>query len=94
MVERHEGPATQLMMKKQAIPIAEIYVPTKRRSSLDLERVQAIADSILSEGLKMPILVREDGSRYVLVEGHHRLEACRALGEATIDAYLVQSRRH
>ena len=29
---------------------------------------------------------------YILVEGYHRLEAARALGEETIVAYLVQAR--
>jgi sulfiredoxin len=29
-----------------------------------------------------------------LVEGLHRLEACKQLGEATIFGYLVQARRH
>ena len=31
---------------------------------------------------------------FVLVEGLHRLEACRQLGEETIFGYLVQARRH
>ncbi|WP_371823115.1 ParB N-terminal domain-containing protein [Microvirga sp. HBU67558] len=42
----------------------------------------------------MPIPVRPDGQRFVLVEGLHRLEACKALGETTIPAYLVQARKH
>ena len=41
---------------------------------------------------------RQSGSHltlwnYVLVEGLHRLEACKALGEETIEAHLVQARR-
>jgi sulfiredoxin len=82
------------MLKKQPIAIAEIHVPLKRRSTLDPARVAALADSIISDGLQMPILVRQDGRRFVLVEGLHRLEACKALGETTVDAYLVQSRLH
>jgi hypothetical protein len=39
-------------------------------------------------------MVRKDGARYVLVEGLHRLEACKRLGETTIAGYLVQARRH
>jgi sulfiredoxin len=39
-------------------------------------------------------MVREDGGRFVLVEGLQRLEACRSLGEDTIRGYLVQARRH
>jgi hypothetical protein len=33
-------------------------------------------------------------TRFVLVEGLPRLEACKALGEATIAAYFVQARQH
>jgi hypothetical protein len=48
---------------------------------------------ILEHGLRMPILVRRDEARFVLVEGLHRLEACKALGERTIKALVVQARR-
>ena len=37
-------------------------------------------------GQETPITAREDGGRFVLVEGLHRLEACRSLGEDTIVA--------
>lgn len=82
------------MLKATAVKVATIYVPTKRRTSLDVSKVAKIAESILERGLTTPILVREDGKRYVLVEGLHRLEACKSLGEETILAYLVQARRH
>jgi len=49
---------------------------------------------MLEKGQEEPIPVRLDGSRFVLVEGLHRLEACKALGETTVSAYLVQARRH
>jgi ParB-like chromosome segregation protein Spo0J len=81
-------------MLKKHFPIASVYVPVKRRSTLDPARVAAIAESILSAGLKAPILVRQDEGRVVLVEGLHRLEACRSLGEETIAGYLVEARRH
>lgn len=82
------------MMRRESFPIANIYVPVKRRSELDPEKVQALAESILDKGLQNPILVRKDGERFVLIEGMHRLEACRQLGETTIYGYLVQARRH
>ena len=49
---------------------------------------------MLTEGQQTPILVREDGARFVLVEGLHRLEAAKALGEATIVGYRVDARKH
>ncbi len=82
------------MMKARRFPVASIYVPTKRRTTLDPDRVQILAHSILAAGQEAPILVRQDGERLVLVEGLHRLEACRSLGEETILAYLVEARRH
>ena len=81
------------MMKRETIPIADVYVPIKRRATLEQKRVDEIAASIL-DGLLSPILVRADGARFVLVEGLHRLEAAKALGEETIAAFLVDARKH
>jgi sulfiredoxin len=82
------------MMKREKIPIAEIYVPVKRRATLKPETVRELANNILENGQQTPILVRRDGDRFVLVEGLHRLEACKALGEETILGYLVQAAKH
>jgi sulfiredoxin len=82
------------MMKRETFAIANIYVPAKRRATLDPKKAQAIAESMLQVGQQTPILVRQDGERFVLVEGLHRLEACKQLGEETILGYLVQARRH
>lgn len=82
------------MLKAQDFEIARIRVPVKRARTLDSDRVGALAESILEEGLQIPINVRADGDGFVLVEGLHRLEACRALGETTIRGYLVQARKH
>jgi ParB/RepB/Spo0J family partition protein len=82
------------MMKSEKFAIANIYVPMKRRATLDPKKVQEIAESILQSGQQTPILVRQDGERFVLIEGLHRLEACKQLGEETIRGYLVQARRH
>jgi sulfiredoxin len=82
------------MMKRETFAIANIYVPAKRRATLDPRKAQAIAESMLQVGQQTPILVRQDGERFVLVEGLHRLEACKQLGEDTIFGYLVQARRH
>ena len=81
-------------MRRESFPIADIYVPAKRRATLNPATVEALAASILEVGQQEPILVRRDGDRFVLVEGLHRLEACLALGETSIHGYLVQPRKH
>ena len=82
------------MMKRQAIAVANIYVPVKRRAELKPAIVDELAESIMKLGQQTPILVRRDGDRFVLVEGLQRLEACKKLGEATIFCYLVDARKH
>ena len=82
------------MMRRETLAIADIYVPVKRRATLDQKRVNEIAASILEKGQQTPILVRADGARFVLVEGLHRLEAARALGEKTVLCFLVNARKH
>ncbi|MFQ5619301.1 MAG: ParB N-terminal domain-containing protein [Rhodospirillales bacterium] len=80
-------------MEIVSIAIDDIYVPVKRRRDLNPETVEALAESIMEDGLRTPIGVRRDGDRFVLVSGLHRLEACKALGEETINAHLVQARK-
>jgi sulfiredoxin len=82
------------MMKRESFPVAKIYVPLERRKTLDQSRVDALATDMLANGQQTPILVRRDGARFVLVEGLHRLEAARALGEQTIVGFRVDARKH
>jgi ParB-like chromosome segregation protein Spo0J len=82
------------MLQIHQVKIETIYIPTERRKTLDSLRAALLAEDILDGGMKIPIQVRFDGKRHVLIEGLHRLEAARLLGETTIAAYLVQARKH
>jgi ParB-like chromosome segregation protein Spo0J len=82
------------MLLKQMFPVDKIYVPVKRMKTLEPAKVEAIAESILEEGQKTPIRLRAGKDRFVLVEGLHRLEAVKALGEETIEGCLVNARLH
>ena len=82
------------MMKRENFPIDKIYVPTERRKTRDQKRVDEISESMLKDGQQTPIKVRADGERFVLIEGLHRLEAAKALGEKTIIGFLVDARKH
>jgi hypothetical protein len=81
----------EAMLEPDTFPIDKIYVPVKRRKALKTKLVQEIAESILEIGQQAPILVRPDEGRFVLVEGLHRLEACKALGENTIMGVSVSA---
>ena len=69
--------------------VDDVYIPVKRKKKFKSDK----AVSMIDEGQKTPIQVREDNGRLVLVEGLHRLESCRAVDEDTIKAILVQARR-
>jgi ParB-like chromosome segregation protein Spo0J len=84
------------MMERQTFEISRIYVPVKRSKTLEPAKVDALAEDMLEHGQTTPISVRSDkkdgAGRYVLVEGLHRLEALKALGETTVTGFLVQAR--
>jgi ParB-like chromosome segregation protein Spo0J len=78
------------MLEREHFPIADIRVTAKRLKTLEADKVQQIAEDMLENGQTTPIRVRTEGATYLLVEGLHRLEALKALGEETVDGYLVQ----
>lgn len=79
------------MLKSEPVKIEEIYIPMGKRSALDAEKIEELAESILEEGQKMPIQVRRDPKKhFILVNGVHRIEAVKLLGEETIEAYIVR----
>lgn len=84
------------MLEAKTLPIGLIRVPVKRARTLDAARAEALAEDMLENGQKVPIQCRIDPKAspeaYILVEGLHRLEALRALGEETVRAYLVHAR--
>jgi ParB-like chromosome segregation protein Spo0J len=82
-----------MMLKPIPIKIDDIYVPSKWRKTLDSDKVELLAESILEEGHKAPIQLRKGEDRYVLVSGYHRLEALKALGEEKISAIIVGSKK-
>ena len=82
-----------LLMQNHTVKIAEIYIPTAQRKTLDPAKAEKIAESIIEEGQITPIQIRKGRERFVLIEGLHRLEACKLLGEETIIALMVQARR-
>ncbi len=54
--------------------------PHQPRRDIDAEKVQELAESIRSEGLLQPLVVRKVRERYELIAGERRLRACRFIG--------------
>ena len=82
------------MLKAIAVNIEEIYVPGGLRKELDPQKVESVAEKIMEETEENPIQVRLGKDRYVLIKGVHRLEARKALGDDTIQAFIVAAHQH
>ena len=82
------------MLLKETFPISMVRVPVKRAKTLEAAKVQALAESIMEEGQTTPIRLRKSKDGFVLIEGLHRLEALKALGEETVEGYLVRAVLH
>ncbi len=82
------------MLEKLNVSIDKIRIPSKRAKTLDEKKLESIAEDMIEKGQTTPIQVRIDGDGYILIEGLHRLEALRALGEANVEAYIVRARLH
>ncbi len=84
-----------LMPVKEIFAIADVRIPVKRKKTLDPGKVDNIAQDMLENGQTTPIRLRTGKTGgYVLIEGYHRLEALRALGEDKVEGYLVNARLH
>lgn len=82
------------MLIVETFQIADVRVPAKRKKTLDPAKVDKIAEDILENGQTTPIRLRTEKLGFVLLEGYHRLEALRALGEETVKGYLVRAQLH
>jgi len=69
--------------------IEEVIPPEDMvRDFIEPDQVRELAESIRSQGLLQPILVRPYNGKYEVVAGHRRLLAHRLLGEVTIKAIV------
>jgi ParB family chromosome partitioning protein len=65
--------------------------PHQPRKSFDDESLRELAESIRSEGLLQPIVVRLVGERYQLIAGERRWRACQQLKLKKVPARIVDA---
>lgn len=68
------------------LPVSSIDVPDDRARDYDEAQAQMLADVIAVQGLHHPIRVRQNGDRYTLISGRHRLQAFELNQSASIPA--------
>ena len=62
---------------------------TKRGKTDDLA-LKTLINSIKTEGLLTPIIVRKVDAGYEIIDGHRRVEACRRLGQTEIETVVKE----
>lgn len=75
-------------MSIRYLPIADVFARADARAT-DRDAVAALADSITELGLLVPIRVRVVNSKFEIIAGIHRVEACRLLDLSEIPAEVV-----
>jgi ParB family transcriptional regulator, chromosome partitioning protein len=75
------------------IPLGSIRANTRQpRKHIDADGISGLADSVRSQGVMQPVVVRPDeGGGYELIAGERRWRAARAAGLATIPALVRES---
>lgn len=58
------------------------------RKDFNKESIEELARSIEENGLISPIILKKDGSKYVIVAGERRYRACKSLGLEKIEAIV------
>lgn len=82
------APGLQLL----ELPVATIVPnPRQPRREFDEAAVKELAESIRSEGLMQPIVVRKTPAGYELIAGERRLRAFKHLGQKTITARVIDA---
>lgn len=78
-------------MNLKTIKLTEIVAnPNQPRKHFDEQALQELADSIKSDGLQEPILVRPKGDKYEIVQGERRYRAHKLAGLETIQAKVKE----
>lgn len=86
------APAAPAMPGYMEVPVSAIETsPYQARRDISPEQLAELAESIRSEGLLQPIVVRKHGDKFQLVAGERRWRAFQLLKIKTIPARLVEA---
>ena len=86
------APAVAPGLLLQELPLTSIVPnPRQPRRDFDDAQVKELADSIRSEGLMQPIVVRRIKDGYELIAGERRFRAFKLIGQKTITARIIDA---
>ena len=85
------APVAPGLQLKELLLTSIVPNPRQPRRDFDDAQVKELADSIRSEGLMQPIVVRKVKDGYELIAGERRFRAFKLIGEKTITARILDA---
>ena len=77
---------------QEEVPLASIVPnPDQPRTNFNKEELEELANSIETEGLLQPILVRKIGDTYQIIAGERRYQACKQLGLKNVPVRIMDA---
>lgn len=83
-------------VQKSKYPVEEVLIsdieefPNHPFKVTDDDEMEKLSESILSEGVLNPVIVRKSDGKYQMISGHRRLYACKKLGFSVIPARVME----
>jgi len=84
-----KGPTATGVMRRIPLSKIDVAVGNRDQSAFTKERLASLVFSIGKRGLRMPIVVKEHGDRFLLIAGERRMRACMLLGWLEIPACIA-----
>jgi ParB family chromosome partitioning protein len=85
------APAAPGLQLQELLLTSIVPNPRQPRRDFDDAQVKELADSIRSEGLMQPIVVRKVKDGYELIAGERRFRAFKLIGQKTITARILEA---
>jgi len=79
-------------MKFTEVPISKLLPPSLMFTDLDVKKHLALKHSISETGVILPIIVWENGDKFVVVDGWKRVELCKELNAPVIPAVVLEEK--
>jgi ParB family chromosome partitioning protein len=85
-----QGVMTSLDVEKMThIPVERIHAnPNQPRKRFDDESLHSLAESVRTDGVLQPVVVRKTGDHFELIMGERRLQAARLAGVPSVPAIV------
>lgn len=81
-------------MQIQNIQTSKIFANDYNPNVVPEKIMKQLIKDVQRNGIKQPVLVRQDGDSYVIIDGEHRWRSAKELGLASVPCEVLEVSRH